>query len=126
MITGKITVHREAVIELEVVGLNQLSRIEAVIDTGFTGYLTLPSTLIDRLKLQQAGEQITILGDENRVVLKRYVAKVLWHGAERDVYILQAEGGPLIGMSLLYGSRLILDVVTDGEVTIDALPNQRQ
>lgn len=121
MITGKITVHQEAIIELEVVGLNQPSKIKAVIDTGFTGYLTLPSTLIDRLKLQQAGEQITILGDENRVVLKRYVAKVLWHGAERNVYVLQAEGGPLIGMSLLYGSRLILDVITEGNVTIEAL-----
>lgn len=57
-----------------------------------------------------------------RIVLKRYVSKVLWHGAERDVFVLQAEGGPLIGMSLLYRSRLILDVVTDGDVTIDALP----
>ena len=123
MIKGKITAYQEAVIELEVIGLNQPSRIEAVIDPGFTGYLTLPSMLIDRLKLQQAGEQITILGDENRVVLKRYVAKVLWHGAERNVYVLQAEGGPLIGMSLLYGSRLILEVVTGGDVTVDALPN---
>ena len=126
MIIGKVTTYQEAVIELEVVGLNQQTRIEAVIDTGFTGYLTLPSMLIDRFKLQQVGEQITILGDENRVVLKRFVAKVLWHGAERNVYVLQAEGGPLIGMSLLYGSRLILDVVTDGEVTIEALPSQGQ
>ena len=122
MIAGKVTVHQEAVIELEVRGLNQPVRIEAVIDTGFTGYLTLPSALIDRLKLQRAGEQTTILGDENTVVLKRYVAKVLWHGVERDVYVLQAEGGPLIGMSLLYGSRLILDIVTDGDVTIAVLP----
>ncbi|MCY3551847.1 MAG: clan AA aspartic protease [Candidatus Poribacteria bacterium] len=123
MIKGKITAYQEAVIELEVIGLNQPTRIEAVIDTGFTGYLTLPSTLINHLKLQQAGEQITILGDENRVVLKRHIAKVLWHGAERNVYVLQAEGGPLIGMSLLYGSRLMLEVVTDGDVTVDALPN---
>ena len=121
MITGKITVHQEAVIELEVISLNRPEKIEAVIDTGFTGYLTLPSTLIAHLKLQQAGEQSAILGDENRVVLKRHVAKVLWHGEERDVYVLQAEGGPLIGKSLLHGSRLILDVVTDGDVTIDTL-----
>lgn len=122
MITGKITVHQEAVIELEVGSSNQSEKIEAVIDTGFTGYLTLPSALMSRLNLQPAGEQRAILGDENRVVLKRHIAKVLWHGAERNVYVLQAEGGPLIGMSLLYGSRLILDVVTDGNVTIDALP----
>lgn len=122
MITGKITVHQEAVIELEVGSSNQSEKIEAVIDTGFTGYLTLPSALVSRLNLQQAGEQRAILGDENRVVLKRHIAKVLWHGAERNVYVLQAEGGPLVGMSLLYGNRLILDVVTDGNVTIDALP----
>ena len=121
MITGKITAHQEAVIELEIVGLNQPARIEAVIDTGFTGYLTLPSALINRLKFQQTGEQITILGDENSVVLKRYVTKVLWHGTERNVYVLQVEGEPLIDMSLLYGSRLILDVVTDGDVTITPL-----
>ena len=121
MITGKITVHQEAVIELEVGSSNQSEKIEAVIDTGFTGYLTLPGVLVSRLNLQQAGEQRAILGDENRVVLKRHIAEVLWHGAERNVYVLQAEGGPLIGMSLLYGSRLILDVVTDGNVTIDAL-----
>ena len=121
MITGKITTQQEAIIELEVGGLNQSVKIEAVIDTGFSGYLTLPSVLINRLKLQHAGEQIAILGDENRVILKRYIAKVLWHGAERDVYVLQAEGGPLIGMSLLYGSRLTLDVVPGGDVMIDAL-----
>lgn len=124
MITGKITVHQEAIIELEVGSPNQSEKIEAVIDTGFTGYLTLPSALVSRLNLQQAGEQRAILSDENRVVLKRHIAKVLWHGAERNVYVLQAEGGPLVGMSLLYGSRLILDVVTGGNVTIDTLPQE--
>ncbi|MBT9161314.1 MAG: hypothetical protein AAGB97_09515 [Dehalococcoidia bacterium] len=40
MITGKVTANREAVIELEVVGSNQRKeKVEAVIDTGFNGYL---------------------------------------------------------------------------------------
>src|SRR5262249_60579706 len=34
-----------------------------------------------------------------------------WHGRERDVIVLEADGDPLIGMSLLYGSRVTLDVV---------------
>ena len=55
MITGKITVHQEAVIELEVGSLNQSTKIEAVIDTGFTGYLTLPSVLVSRLNLHRLG-----------------------------------------------------------------------
>ena len=37
MIRGKITAYQEAVIELEVSGLNSSAKIEAVIDTGFTG-----------------------------------------------------------------------------------------
>ena len=50
-----------------------------------------------------------------------YLAKVLWHGQEQDVLALQADGGPLIGMSLLYGSRLVLEVIDNGDVTIDSL-----
>ena len=52
MITGKITANREAIIELEVIGSNQL-----IIDTGFNGYLTLPNDLINYLKLQLAGSR---------------------------------------------------------------------
>ena len=50
-----------------------------------------------------------------------YLAKVLWHGQEQDVLALQADSGPLIGMSLLYGSRLVLEVMDNSNVTIDSL-----
>ena len=122
MITGKITTNREAIIELEVIGLNQSrEKVEAVIDTGFNGYLTLPNDLINYLKLQRAGSRHVTLGDGNVVVLDVYLAMVLWHGQQREVLALQADGGPLIGMSLLYGNRLMLEVVENGDVTIDSL-----
>ena len=42
MIIGKVTANREAVIELEIIGSNQRKEnVEAIIDTGFNGYLTL-------------------------------------------------------------------------------------
>ncbi|MBT9149622.1 MAG: hypothetical protein DDT28_01057 [Dehalococcoidia bacterium] len=123
MITGKVTANREAVIELEVVGSNQRKeKVEAVIDTGFNGYLTLPSDLINSLKLQLVGNRRATLGDGNVVVLDVCLAKVLWYGQEREVLVLQADGGPLVGMSLLYGSRVMLEVVDNGDVTIDPLP----
>jgi clan AA aspartic protease len=123
MITGKVTANREAVIELEIVGSNQRKeKVEAVIDTGFNVYLTLPSDLISSLKLRMAGNRRATLGDGNVVVLDVYLAKVLWHGQEKDVLVLQADGGPLVGMSLLYGSLVTLEVVDDGNVTIDSLP----
>ena len=122
MITGKITTNREAIIELEVIGSNQRTeKVEAVIDTGFNGYLTLPNDLINYLKLQRAGSRYVTLGDGNVVVLDMYLAMVLWHGQQREVLALQADGGPLIGMSLLYGNRVMLEVVENGAVTIDSL-----
>jgi len=123
MITGKVTANREAVIEVEIIGpTKQTQRVEVVIDTGFNGYLTLPSNLINRFKLQFVGNRRATLGDGNVVVLDVYLAKVLWHNQERDVLALQADGGPLIGMSLLYGSRVTLDVVDGGDVIVDTLP----
>jgi predicted aspartyl protease len=46
MISGRVR-NREAIIELEVSGPGQpLQQVEAVIDTGYNGYLTLPSHLV--------------------------------------------------------------------------------
>ena len=122
MIIGKIKANREAVIELEVIGLAQRTKIEAVLDTGFTGYLMLPSDLINHLRLQLIGTRNVVLGDGSNVTLDLYRAKVLWHNVERIVYVLQADAELLVGMSLLHGSRVTLDVVTNGNVTIDVLP----
>ncbi len=122
MITGKITANREAVIELEIIGsIQEKEKVEGVIDTGFNGYLTLPNDLISYLKLHLAGSRHVTLGDGNVVVLDMYFAKVLWHGQEKEVLVLRADGGPLIGMSLLYGNRVMLEVINDGNVTIDSL-----
>ena len=57
MIIGRITENREAIIELEVFGLNWQEKIKVAIDTGFDGYLTLPLNLINRLKLRRAGHR---------------------------------------------------------------------
>lgn len=95
--------------------------VEAIIDTGFTGFLTLPWDVVTALGLSLVGNRRATLGDGSVVVLDLYLATVLWHEQEREVLVLQAEGGALVGMSLLYGSRVVLDVVEGGEVTIATL-----
>lgn len=126
MMKGKITANQEAIIELEVIGVTRPEKIEAVIDTGFDGELSLPSDFIRHLKLQRIGEMPVILGDGSTVDLDVYLAKVLWHGALHEVDVLRTDGDALIGMSLLSGSRLTLDIVTDGDVTITALPSRNR
>jgi predicted aspartyl protease len=62
------------------------------------------------------------LGDGNRVEFDIHRVKVLWDGQERDVEALVTGGGVLVGMSLLHGYHLFVDVVDGGEVRIKARP----
>ena len=74
------------------------------------------------LQLPFAGHRRGTLADGSVTRLDVYMATVVWHGQPRDVLISQAAGMPLIGISLLEGSRLTIDVVDGGDVTIDELP----
>lgn len=122
MITGKVIDRREAVIDLEIFGQNQRKvRVEVAIDTGFNGYLTLPKATVTSLELQPAGNRTATLGDGNIVILEVYLAVVIWNDQEREVLALQAEGGALVGMSLLYGNRVTITVLDGGEITIEPI-----
>ncbi len=98
-------------------------KIECIVDTGFSGYLALPSELIEVLKLPKIDDQEVLLGDGTVVSLEKYVAKVLWHSEERSVSVLRTEGSSISGMLLLFGSRVILDVIENGNVSIEVLPS---
>ena len=123
MIIGKITSDLETVIELEIGGSSQWKKIECIVDTGFSGYLALPSELIEVLKLPKIDDQEVLLGDGTVVSLEKYVAKVLWHSEERSVSVLRTEGSSISGMFLLFGSRVILDIIENGNVSIEVLPS---
>lgn len=64
MITGYVSDNREAVIALHVFDLQgHLHEIEAVIDTGFTGFLTLPPMLIGEWQLRWRSYEQAVLAD---------------------------------------------------------------
>jgi clan AA aspartic protease len=123
MIAGRVTADREALIELQLAGpARQPRQIQAVIDTGYNGYLTLPSHLITAHQFSFAGYRRAALADGSSVILDVYLATVVWHAKQQEVVVVQAEGTPLVGMSLLRGSRMTMDVIDDGDVVIDELP----
>jgi clan AA aspartic protease len=99
----------------------RIEEIDVVIDTGFDGYLTLPSALIAALGMSYHSEINVVLGDGRIATLREFEARVDWNGAVRDVLVLEADGGALVGMALLYGSRVVLEVVDGGRVLIDGL-----
>ena len=122
MITGVVTANREAVIQTHIRAEDgHLEPMDAVIDTGFNGFLTLPTRRIASLTLTYAGSTRAVLGDGQEVSLDLFEATVLWDGQEREVAVLAAEGSALVGMALLSGYRVTLEVKGGGVVTIENL-----
>lgn len=122
MITGFVTSNREAVIRIVVRGSeSQETQVEAVIDTGFNGFLTLPSQLISDLALPFAGTTRATLGDGSEAHLDVFEATILWDNQERDLVVFAAEGEALVGMAMLSGYRVTLEVEDGGALTIEAL-----
>lgn len=122
MMTGVVTPAREAVMRVLVRGARgQEAQIDAVVDTGFNGFLTLPVQLITTLALSFAGTTQATLGDGSAVHMDVFEAIVLWDNHERSVAVLAVEGSALVGMAMLSGYRLSLDVKDGGAVVIEAL-----
>ena len=123
MITGVVNANQEATISLIVGGSNgRQQKFEAIIDTGFTGFLTLSPALIQALGLAWLCRQPGVLADGSVEVFDVYIATVTWDGQPRTVEVEAANAEPLVGMSLLDRHSLQIDVLTGGAVNIAALP----
>ena len=122
MMQGYVNQNYEAMLSLVVRNGDKLKSITAVIDTGFTGFLSLPIAAIRELELSWSYRDRATLGDGSEVLFDIYDGMVIWGGQYREIEINAAETEPLIGMSLLRGYRLQVDTVQGGLVTISELP----
>jgi clan AA aspartic protease len=121
--TGMVTAGLQPKLELELRGPSGVSqKVETVIDTGFDGELVLSRAIVTALALDYRGSCPALLADGTRLSLHYYEAFVIWHGRLRKVYVLQSGTVALLGMELLQGSRVTLDAVPSGAVTIAELP----
>src|SRR2546425_263911 len=112
MITGFVTDDRESTIRLRVRGPSGKERnFETIVDTGYDASLTLPSHIIKELKLPWRRYGSAILGDGTECFFDVYEAVVVWDGRRRRVPVDAADTSPLVGMALLYGYELKIQVV---------------
>jgi len=122
MIRGQVTVFREAVLSLHLKGERGTERrISAVIDTGYNGALTLPLTIIEELAMPWRRRGRALLADGGETIFDTYEATVVWDGRACRVAIDATESDPLVGMSLLHGYEMRIQVVEGGDVAIQAL-----
>ena len=123
MISGRVSQNLQPRVVVEVMGIGgQFQPTETILDTGFNHTLTLPVDVIRRLGLIPGGTRDAFLADGEEVTLNGWRGIALWHGQPRRILVLQADGEPLLGMGLLLGSRVTLDALPGGDVTIDELP----
>jgi clan AA aspartic protease len=121
MMQGTVNQNCEATLSVVVRSIDIMQNVNAVIDTGFSGFLTLPSSIITALDLTWKGRDVATLGDGTSCIFEVYIASVIWDGAYRTIDINESETIPLIGMRLLRGYDLRIQAIEGGLVTIEAL-----
>ncbi|WP_055076639.1 hypothetical protein [Pseudanabaena sp. 'Roaring Creek'] len=115
MIHGVVNQSCEETIPLVIINeKKQTKLIDAVIDTGYTGYLSLPSEIIETLDLPWTGVDRGTLGDGSEVTFEVYAATIIWDGQYRTIPVNEAETDRFVGMSLLYGYDLRIRAIEVG------------
>lgn len=119
MITGIVNADFEPIISLSVCGSDgKVYTQDALIDTGFNGWLSLPPALIAQLNLKWKRRGLAILGDGSECVFNVYEVVVVWDGVLLTIPVDEADSEPLIGMLLMEGYQLIVQVFEGGRVEL--------
>jgi clan AA aspartic protease len=122
MMTGIVTANREAVIRVLVRGpTGHEQEVEAVVDTGFDGWISLPPALVARLGLPWRRRGRALLADGRDSLFDIYEATVVWDRRPRRTAVDEAATTPLVGMGLLDGHELTIQVRTGGKMLIKKL-----
>jgi predicted aspartyl protease len=82
----------------------------------------LPPDLIAALGLRWQTVERATLADGSECLFDVYEAKVVWDGKVRQILVDEADADPLLGMRLLRGYELKMQVRARGKVTIKRLP----
>ncbi len=123
MILGQVNPRIQVVIPIMIRdATGNLLTLDGIIDTGFSGYLTLPLATITALQLPFLNSRVFSLGNNAQVNFDIYKATLLWDGQDRNIQVLASEAHPLVGMALLKGYRITIDAVDGGTVRIEPRP----
>ena len=86
MIEGVVNAAYEAVITIRLQGPEGQARdIEAVVDTGYSGFLTLPTALVAELELPFAYIGQAFLANDTEVDFDVHYVTAIWDGQPRDI-----------------------------------------
>jgi clan AA aspartic protease len=119
MIRGIVTDELEAVIRFTVLGpKGRKLNIEAVIDTGFDGFLSLSPIVISQLGLRWFKRGRAQLADGSDSVFDVFQATAIWDRRRVEIFVDEADTVPLVGMSLMSNFELRSEIWPGGNVSL--------
>ncbi len=123
MIRGVVNARNEAVVRLRVRGPgHSWLDVDAVVDSGFSDTLTLPAATVAALGLMRQMGGRAVLADGSIRQFGIYAVDVAWDGVWLPVLVSDVGTEALLGMRLLAGHELRIEVVPGGAVEITPLP----
>ena len=122
--TGSFTSEGEPTLPVHVAGPAEALDVDAIVDTGFNGELTLPQEQIEALGLPEASVTTVTLADGRVREVQMYLAEARLDGQVRQVFVAEAPTTPLLGTDLLWGFLLCIAFQADGRIDIEPLPDR--
>ena len=98
-----------------------VQQYQVALDTGFGGFLSLPPADIRRLRLAPLRDEVVELANGRPHRCRTYMAIVHWHDDRYETVVYEMGVQPLLGMRLLNGSRIGIDVAEGGPVSVEPL-----
>jgi len=119
VITGFVNIEFEPIIPLSIRRADgKIFTQDAIVDTGFNGWPSLPPDFIAELNLTWTRRGRAILGDGSECVFNVYEAVVVWDDTLLTIPVDEADAEPLVGMSLMEGYQLTIQVFEGGLVEL--------
>ena len=96
--------------------------IEAIVDTGFNGALSLPQEVIEELQLKRIGSAQYVMADGTISDSNIYVAEVVWFNERVEVSVISSFSEfSLLGMELLSKAKMTFEPAK-GVLVIESSP----
>ncbi|MBI4568808.1 MAG: hypothetical protein HY719_10470 [Planctomycetes bacterium] len=106
---------RVALVSLEV---NGVRHDEVLVDTGYSGAVTLSEAFACRIGAASSHDAKVETFAEGKIQVRAADVTVQWFGGEVEVIALVLGEHTIIGMDLLYGTRMVVDEM-NGVLTIE-------
>ena len=109
-------------VPIEVKGETEAPKtVNALLDSGFTGAVSLPLRVVEDLKLKWSGEHSVTLADASEVSVDLYEGIVDFAGGQYRCAILSTGDVPTVGIHLMQEARICFEAVPGCDGSLEPL-----